>query len=237
MQEDLIVVDDNEPSGSGLDAATNPGSFYGNPSTPAAPMSTVSTSGRPRRAASMAQTPIISETSDRLRAPQKAKMQPKLKLKLSEKAAAQAPGMSFLGPYDRELDSDDDEDLVFEEQFILRLPPGEDCERLKKVASSREVSDDVWFKFKGMSTLLKVYTSILSSGMVSDSRRGIFHIGNSTYSSRLVDLPCVIESQKTLDNKQMFKVADICQVSWCCFKLTRNLVDSWDYRCSWLKTG
>jgi transcription initiation factor TFIID subunit 7 len=49
-------------------------------------------------------------------------MQPKLKLKLSEKAAAQAPGISFLGPYDRELDSDDEEDLVFEEQFVLRLP-------------------------------------------------------------------------------------------------------------------
>ncbi|KAH9901365.1 TAFII55 protein conserved region-domain-containing protein [Cubamyces lactineus] len=120
------------------------------------------------------------------------KVQPKLKLKLSEKAAAQAPGMSFLGPYDRELDSDD-EDLVFEEQFILRMPPGEDCEKLRKMVQAREVSDDVWFKFK-------------------DSRRAVFHIGNNTYSSKLVDLPCIIESQKTLDNKQMFKVADICQM-------------------------
>ena len=76
------------------------------------------------------------------------KVQPKLKLKLSEKAAAQAPGMSFLGPYDRELDSDD-EDLVFEEQFILRMPPGEDCDKLRKMVQAREVSDDVWFKFKG----------------------------------------------------------------------------------------
>ena len=158
MQEDLIIVDDNEPSGSSLNAATNPNSFYGGPPTPATPMSTVSTSGRPRRAASMAQTPIISDSSDRFRAPQKAKSQPKLKLKLSEKAAAQAPGMSFLGPYDRELDSDDDEDLVFEEQFILRLPPGEDCERLRKIASSREVSDDVWFKFKGARHTIRVYS-------------------------------------------------------------------------------
>ena len=79
--------------------------------------------------------------------------QPKLKLKLSEKLAAQAPGMSFLGPYDRELDSDD-EDLVFEEQFILRMPPGEDCERLRKMAAAREVSNDVWFKFKGTFFLL-----------------------------------------------------------------------------------
>ena len=223
MQEDLIVVDDSEPSGSGLDTITNPDSFYGNPPTPATPMSTASS--RPRRAASMAQTPIISDPLDRLRGPQKAKLQPKLKLKLSEKAAAQAPGMSFLGPYDRELDSDDDEDLVFEEQFILRLPPGEDCEKLRKVVSSREISDDIWFKFKGAPAAFRVDRTAVNSHMVLDSRRGIFHIGNSTYSSRLVDLPCVIESQKTLDNKQMFKVADICQVLWGCLGLTRGVID------------
>lgn len=76
------------------------------------------------------------------------KPQPKLKLKLSEKAAALAPGMSFLGPYDRELDSDDEE-LAFEEQFILRMPAGEDCEKLRKMVQSREIGNDVWFKFKG----------------------------------------------------------------------------------------
>jgi transcription initiation factor TFIID subunit 7 len=91
-----------------------------------------------------------AETSDRTTrsAAARSKPQPKLKLKLSEKAAAQAPGMSFLGPYDRELDSDEEE-LAFEEQFILRMPPGDDCERLRKMVAEREVSNDVWFKFKG----------------------------------------------------------------------------------------
>ncbi|KAJ7685378.1 TAFII55 protein conserved region-domain-containing protein [Mycena polygramma] len=145
------------------------------------------------RLRSSSRTPA-HESSDRTTrsATAKSKPQPKLKLKLSDKAAAQAPGMSFLGQYDRELDSDD-EDLAFEEQFILRMPPGEDCEKLRKMVAAREVSNDVWFKFK-------------------DSRRAVFHIGNNTYSSKLVDLPCIIESQKTLDNKQMFKVADICQM-------------------------
>ena len=137
------------------------------------------------------------------------KVQPKLKLKLSEKAAAQAPGMSFLGPYDRELDSDD-EDLVFEEQFILRMPQGEDCDRLRKMVQARELSDDVWFKFKGASIVSD--NSCSAEHYRSDPRRAVFHIGNNTYSAKLVDLPCIIESQKTLDNKQMFKVADICQV-------------------------
>ena len=93
------------------------------------------------------------------------KIQPKLKLKLSEKAAAQAPGMSFLGPYDRELDSDD-EDLVFEEQFILRMPPGEDCERLRKMVQAREISDDVWFKFKGESYCLRLCETCRTSVML-----------------------------------------------------------------------
>ncbi|KAF8623482.1 hypothetical protein AX15_006265 [Amanita polypyramis BW_CC] len=122
----------------------------------------------------------------------KPKIPPKLKLKLGEKAASQAPGMSFLGQYDRELDSSDD-DLSFEEQFILRLPPGENLEKFRKMVAAREVANDIWFKFK-------------------DSRRAVFHIGNNLYSAKLVDLPCIIESQKTLDNKQMFKAADICQM-------------------------
>ena len=58
----------------------------------------------------------------------KSKSQPKLKLKLSDKAASQAPGTLFLGQYDRKLDSDD-EDLAFEEQFIFRMPPREDCDK------------------------------------------------------------------------------------------------------------
>jgi transcription initiation factor TFIID subunit 7 len=76
--------------------------------------------------------------------------QPKLKLKLSDKSSSQVSGMSFLGAYDRELDSSD-EDLAFEEQFILRMPPGEECERLRRLITNREVSNDVWFKFKGKS--------------------------------------------------------------------------------------
>jgi TATA-binding protein-associated factor Taf7 len=37
-------------------------------------------------------------------------------------------------------------------------------------------------------------------------------MGEHLYPAKLVDLPCILESQKTLDNKHMFKVGDICQV-------------------------
>lgn len=102
-----------------------------------------------RSSRSTTSTPPVIETSDRTTrsATQhtRPRFQPKLKLKVSER---QASGTSFLGPYDRELDSDD-EDLAFEEQFILRMPAGADCEKLRGMVESREVTKDVWFKFKG----------------------------------------------------------------------------------------
>ena len=45
-----------------------------------------------------------------------------------------------------------------------------------------------------------------------DSRRAVFTMNGITYASKLVDLPNIIESQKTFDNRHLFKVADISQV-------------------------
>ena len=44
--------------------------------------------------------------------------------------------MTFLSSYDCELDSDDEE-LLFEEQFIQRMPPGEDCGKLREMVAAR----------------------------------------------------------------------------------------------------
>lgn len=215
MDEDVNVVDDFEPQ------TPIPNGINSRPG----PSTSTTTSSRPIRAAAeranlrrrsspSAYDPDFVSSERTTRSHGKGRFAPKLKLKLSEKAAAYTPGVSFLGPYDRELDSDDEE-LSFEEQFILRMPEGDDCERLKKMVASREISPDVWFKFKGTSYRRRevLDRSIDLAPLVTDSRRAIFHIGNNTYSSKLVDLPCIIESQKTLDNKQMFKVADICQVA------------------------
>ena len=75
-----------------------------------------------------------------------------------------------------DVDSDD-EDLVFEEQFILRMPPGEDADRLRKMVQSREVGDDVWFKFKGVFPLVfpAVACWFISTPLVRLSQRGISH--------------------------------------------------------------
>jgi transcription initiation factor TFIID subunit 7 len=75
------------------------------------------------------------------------KWMPKLKLKVNESSDGRR--QSFLGPYDRDLDSED-EDLVFEEQFLLRMPPGKELERLREVVAKRGAASDIWFKFKGI---------------------------------------------------------------------------------------
>ncbi|RVD82668.1 uncharacterized protein DFL_007086 [Arthrobotrys flagrans] len=97
--------------------------------------------------------------------------------------------------YDSEAE-DREEDPAIEEQFILRMPPGEDCEYLRSEIEKKEFgkSSDVWFKFK-------------------DDRRAIVGVRGRIYSATLVDLPCIIESNKTIDKgKNIFKTADISQM-------------------------
>jgi len=56
-----------------------------------------------------------------------------------------------LGVYDRELDTDEEE-IEFEEQFILRMPEGEPSEKLREMVKEKGAKkglEDVWFKFKG----------------------------------------------------------------------------------------
>lgn len=106
----------------------------------------------------------------------------------------------YMQGYDRELDSEDEETgegMAFEEQLILRLPEGPgvngELDQLRKTIKKRGTLPDTWFKFK-------------------DSRRAVFYIAGQPYAAKIVDLPCIVESHKTLDNKQIFKIADISQM-------------------------
>ncbi|GAA6027097.1 hypothetical protein JCM8097_006108 [Rhodosporidiobolus ruineniae] len=95
--------------------------------------------------------------------------------------------------WDRELDSDLDEPLAVEEQFILRVPPSI-APKLKEAVDKRDIPADVWFKFK-------------------DSRRAVFHQGDKSYAAKLVDLPALLESQRlTGVGGQTVKVADVSQM-------------------------
>jgi transcription initiation factor TFIID subunit 7 len=120
---------------------------------------------------------------------------PTIKLKHTPKPAVSRkrrhePGLG----YDSEA-SDREEDPAIEENFILRMQPGPDCDHLREVIERKElnVTSDVWMKFK-------------------EPRKAVVCVRGHLYAAALVDLPCVIEANKTLDKKGVFKVADICQM-------------------------
>ncbi|KAF9092826.1 hypothetical protein BGX29_010264 [Mortierella sp. GBA35] len=97
------------------------------------------------------------------------------------------------GAKDSDDDNEEEPEVSIEEQFILRLPPGEMCDRFREKVIAREIEESVKLKF-------------------TDARRGTFTFEGITFPTKLVDLPTIIEAQKTLNGKQMYKIADISQM-------------------------
>ncbi|KAJ3202871.1 hypothetical protein HDU82_007017 [Entophlyctis luteolus] len=50
------------------------------------------------------------------------------------------------------------------------------------------------------------------SQFLPDARKGTLSFDGTKYPATLVDLPCIIESQKTWDNRQLYKICDISQM-------------------------
>ncbi|GAO51740.1 hypothetical protein G7K_5833-t1 [Saitoella complicata NRRL Y-17804] len=123
---------------------------------------------------------------------------PKIKIKTKLKPGVprirvkrqREPGLG----YDSE-DPDREDDPHIEEQFILRMRPGEDCDYLRKAIEEKLIGNGAhfWIKFK-------------------DPKNAVVSIRGHLYSAKLVDLPTIIESHKTLDKKSLYKTADICQM-------------------------
>ncbi|KAL2817452.1 TAFII55 protein conserved region-domain-containing protein [Aspergillus cavernicola] len=97
--------------------------------------------------------------------------------------------------YDSEA-SDTEIDPAIEEQFILRMLPGEDCEYLQHAISERRF-DKSEFSFKPLTR---------------EGRRAVVKIRDKQYAAILVDLPCIVEGMKSWDRRGWYKSADICQM-------------------------
>jgi transcription initiation factor TFIID subunit 7 len=48
--------------------------------------------------------------------------------------------------------------------------------------------------------------------LMVDPRRAVVRIRKNLYAAKLVDLPTIVESSKTLDRKNLYKTGDICQM-------------------------
>lgn len=103
--------------------------------------------------------------------------------------------------YDSE-DSERELDPATEQQLILRMEPGEDCDYLRNAIVEKKIGlphaeggADVTIRF-----------------VERELKRAVITIRGRMYAAALVDLPCIVETMKSWDKKGWWKVADIHQM-------------------------
>ncbi|KAG0647977.1 Transcription initiation factor TFIID 55 kDa subunit [Hyphodiscus hymeniophilus] len=128
---------------------------------------------------------------------------PKTPLVLKAKVKGQKPKRGLGEGYDSEA-SDREEDPYIEEQFVLRMMPGQDCDYMRAAIAEKKLGlpknlggPDIHMKF-----------------FHNDGRRAAITIRGNVYAATLVDLPTVIEGMKSWDRRGWWKSADICQMLW-----------------------
>ena len=94
-----------------------------------------------------------------------------------------------------EVSTSSDAPIELESQFILRLP--------SVAAASLKAAVQA-----GVTNL----KDRLSIQLQPDMRHGTVRFDGWVLPAKVVDLPCIIESHKTLDKKNFYKTADICQM-------------------------
>ncbi|KAL1975973.1 hypothetical protein VTN31DRAFT_4365 [Thermomyces dupontii] len=97
--------------------------------------------------------------------------------------------------YDSEA-SDAEQDPAMEEDFILRMVPGEDCEYIRQAINERRL-DTAQIAFKALTR---------------EGRRAVLRVRDRLYAATLVDIPCIVEGLKSWDKRSFYKSADICQM-------------------------
>lgn len=144
-----------------------------------------------------ADEPAANEAADADTIPKRLKLKPSkkgvqsIRIKNKDLIPTRPTGVG----YDSEA-SDTEADPSVEEQFILRMVPGDDCEYLRQAINERRF-DKGEFAFKPLNR---------------EGRRAILKVRDKQYAAALVDLPCIVEGMKSWDRRGWYKSADICQM-------------------------
>ncbi|XP_038055321.1 transcription initiation factor TFIID subunit 7-like [Patiria miniata] len=85
-----------------------------------------------------------------------------------------------------------------ENHFILRMPQSAAGDLKKIVNTGSQILKDK-----------------LAIEIMGDMRHGTVKFNDNVFSAKLMDLPCTVESHKTIDKKTFWKTADICQMLVC----------------------
>lgn len=107
--------------------------------------------------------------------------------------------------YDSEA-SDREIDPTIEEEFILRMMPGDDCDYLRQAIIDKKIGLPKASPYFGADVSMKFHDG--------DGRRACVNVRGNLYAATVVDLPCVIEGMKSWDKRGWWKSADICQMLW-----------------------
>ncbi|CAK7229391.1 hypothetical protein SBRCBS47491_007231 [Sporothrix bragantina] len=113
----------------------------------------------------------------------------------------EAPPRSKGEGYDSE-EEDREVDPLIEEEFVLRMYPGEHCEYLRKMVDERKIG--VPPKDGGAEFDMR--------WLPGAERRALVTVKGRHYVGVLVDLPTITEGMKTWDKRNFMKSADICQM-------------------------
>ena len=122
---------------------------------------------------------------------------PTLKIKHKGKVPKRHLGVG----YDSEL-SDREDDPTILEAFILRMPPGDDCNYLRTAVSNGTFG--IARSQGGADVQIRPLDRY--------GRRAVVTIQGRKWAAAMVDLPCIIEGMKSWDKKGWIKSADICQM-------------------------
>jgi transcription initiation factor TFIID subunit 7 len=122
---------------------------------------------------------------------------PTLKIKHKGKIPKRPLGVG----YDSEL-SDREADPTLLEAFILRMPPGDDCNYLRAAINNGKLGIP---RSQGGA-------DVQIRPLDRHGRRSVVTIQGHKYAAAMVDLPCIIEGMKSWDKKGWIKSADICQM-------------------------
>lgn len=101
---------------------------------------------------------------------------------------------SFVGGYGYDSEaSDREDDPTIESHIMLRFKSGSEADYVRSQIEAKSSMDDIFIKFK-------------------DTRNAVVTVQKKLFAAKLVDLPTITEVHKTFDKKNLFKVADVCQM-------------------------
>lgn len=105
--------------------------------------------------------------------------------------------------------------VELESQFILRMPVVKENGVVRPHPAALAIREALAEQRLSTNPTDDPLASRLFIDIDPETRKGRVKFDNDVFDARLVDLPCIVESLKTIDKKMFYKTSDICQMLVC----------------------